>query len=98
MISNVSVGIEVAADFEDGWLESSSPAIAADIAASLADDHEQPDENVACDHCYHGAAHFTGVVFSCLNLPYKRATSDAVFFAAPYQLVSRPPPTPPPNA
>jgi hypothetical protein len=79
-------------------MELNSPAIAADTHSSLADEGDSPDENVTCDHCCHGAAHFTGVVFSCQNFPYMRASSDAVFSATHYQLVSRAPPTPPPNA
>ncbi len=98
IISNASAGIEVATDYEDAWAGSGGPTIAADHPSGLTDGGDNSDEEAACDHCCHGAAHFAGAVASSITLPYIRAASAIIVADTPYYFTSLSPPTPPPNA
>jgi hypothetical protein len=97
VISNVSGGIEIAADYEDAWAEFGGLKLVADFQPDLTDGDHDPDEEADCDHCCHGGAHFAGVIVSRLILPYVAASSGVTPVETPHLLVNRSPPTPPPN-
>jgi hypothetical protein len=98
IISNISAGIEIATDLEDVWAEFGGAMIATDLQLGFADGGNSSHEEEACDHCCHGVAHFSGVVVSCITLPYI-STSLAIHITDTlYYFTSLSPPTPPPNA
>ncbi len=97
IISNISAGLEVATDYEDIWAEFGIAASASLAQSDLTADGDEPEDEIACDHCCHGEAHFAGAIVSCLTLSYVRASSGDVIFDMLRQSAGQSPPTPPPN-
>jgi hypothetical protein len=97
IICNLSVGVEVATDYDDAWPDFGGTAFAADILAGLADGNTDPDAETDCDHCCHGVAHFAGIVAASATLPYLHAASAIPHLDTPTNFTNPSPPTPPPN-
>jgi hypothetical protein len=98
VISNICVGFEVAIDYEDAWAEFGSLVTASNFHAGIVDGDNDSGEDADCDHCCHGAAHFTGAVATNFVVPFQRASSAIPLSDKAGNFASRSPPTPPPNA
>ncbi|KAA3663439.1 MAG: hypothetical protein DWQ04_10630 [Chloroflexi bacterium] len=97
IISNIGAGIEVASDLDDAWMEIDIFTATDGLQSTLISGGDEPTEEADCDHCCHAGAHFAGVIFSPLTMPFVRSSSDTVFAHRPYFFPGRSPPTPPPN-
>ena len=97
VISNVSVGFEVATDYEDAWAEFARLTTISDLQSGFAGGSDGHGEDTDCDHCCHGVAHFTGIVIDNFAVPFVRASSAIPLSDKANYFTSRSPPTPPPN-
>lgn len=98
LFAHVIVGIEVASDIKDVWLDAGAPLVV-DIVDSIDDEGGESLDSDSCDHCCHGASHLVAFTTDMPTTSFcGRSDSGHTFAASFYMRAGAAPPTPPPNA
>jgi len=98
VFAHVIVGIEVASDIEDVWLETGAPLVV-DIGDLFDDGGGESLDSDNCDHCCHGVSHLVAFTTSLPITSFcENSDSGHVFAASLHMCAGTAPPTPPPNA